>query len=149
MDNGHDISILNGLIETTLDSVKGFSDAAEDTNAGAQAGFFREMAQERRGVASRLQSLVAGLGGDPEQHTSLGAAAHRGFMNLKEALTGGSERAVIAEVERGEDYLKSKYETALGDTDVSPDTRRAIEEAYQSVRKGHDRASALKHSMAG
>ena len=97
MDNNHDISVLNGLIETTLDSVKGFSDAAEDTNAGTNAGFFREMAQERSGVASRLQSLVAGLGGDPEQHSSYGAAAHRGFMNLKQALTGSSERAVIVD----------------------------------------------------
>lgn len=148
MDNGHDISVLNGLIETTLDSVKGYTDAAEDTNAGANAGFFREMAQERSGVASRLQSLVAGLGGDPEQHSSYGAAAHRGFMNLKEVLTGSNERAVVEEVERGEDYLKAKYETALEDTEVAPDTRRVIEEAYQSVRKGHDRASALKHSMA-
>ena len=148
MDNGHDISVLNGLIETTLDSVKGFSDAAEDTNAGTNEAFFREMAQERSGVAARLQSLVAGLGGDPEQHSSYGAAAHRGFMNLKEALTGSSDRAVIEEVERGEDYLKSKYEAALADTAVGADTRRVIEEAYQSVRKGHDRASALKHSMA-
>lgn len=148
MDNGHDISVLNGLIETTLDSVKGFSDAAEDTNAGSHEGFFRQMAQERSGVAARLQSLVAGLGGDPEQHSSYGAAAHRGFMNLKETLTGSNERAVIEEVERGEDYLKSKYEAALADTEVGAETRRVIEEAYQSVRKGHDRASALKHSLA-
>ncbi len=148
MDNSHDISVLNGLIETTLDSVKGFSDAAEDTNAGTHAGFFSEMAQERSQVASRLQALVAGLGGDPEDHSSYGAAAHRGFMNLKETLMGSTERAVIEEVERGEDYLKAKYETALQDGELSPETRQAIEEAYQSVRKGHDRASALKHSMA-
>ena len=148
MDKNHDISVLNGLIETTLDSVKGFSDAADDTNAGTNEGFFREMAQERSGVASRLQSLVAGLGGDPEQHSSVGAAAHRGFMDLKTALTGGSEKSVIEEVERGEDYLKAKYESALKDSEISPETRQVIEEAFGSVRKGHDRASALKHSMA-
>jgi uncharacterized protein (TIGR02284 family) len=148
MDNSHDISVLNGLIETTLDSVKGFSDAAEDTNAGTHAGFFSEMAQERSQVASRLQALVAGLGGDPEDDSSYGAAAHRGFMNLKGAIMGSSERAVIEEVERGEDYLKAKYETALQDGELAPETRQVIEEAYQSVRKGHDRASALKHSMA-
>jgi len=146
MDNSHDISVLNGLIETTLDSVKGFSDAAEDSE-GTYTPFFREMAQERSGVASRLQSLVAGLGGDPEQHSSFGAAAHRGFMNLKEALMGTNDKAVIEEVERGEDYLKTKYETALADTELSPETRQAIEQAFQSVRKGHDRASALKHSI--
>jgi uncharacterized protein (TIGR02284 family) len=147
MDNSHDISVLNGLIETTLDSVKGFSDAAEDTN-GTYTSFFQEMAQERSGVATRLQSLVAGLGGNPEEHSSYGAAAHRGFMNLKETVMGSTDKAVIQEVERGEDYLKAKYETALADTEISTETRTAIEQAYQSVRKGHDRASALKHSMA-
>ena len=54
---------------------------------------------------------------------------------------------MIEEVERGEDYLKTKYETALADTELSPETRQAIEQAFQSVRKGHDRASALKHSI--
>ena len=66
MQNDHDISVLNGLIETTLDSVKGFSDAAEDSNAGTHAAFFPEMAQERRGGATRLQAVVAGLGGRGE-----------------------------------------------------------------------------------
>lgn len=147
MDKNHDISVLNGLIETTLDSVKGFSDAAEDTD-GSFTQMFADMAQERSGVAARLQALVAGLGGDPEQHSSLGAAAHRGFMNLKEALMGSSDRAVVEEVERGEDYIKSKYEAALEDGELSPETRQVIEDAFQSVRKGHDRASALKHSIA-
>lgn len=147
MDKGHDISVLNGLIETTLDSVKGFSDAAEDTN-GSFAEMFGEMASERSGVAARLQSLVTGLGGDPEEHSSFGAAAHRGFMNLKEAVMGNSDRAVIEEVERGEDYIKTKYEAALEDAELSPESRQAIQDAFQSIRKGHDRASALKHSIA-
>ena len=146
MSNDLDVSVLNGLIETTLDSVKGFSDAAEDAE-GSYTPFFSEMAQERSEVASRLQALVSSLGGDPEEHSSYGAAAHRGFMNLKEAIMGRNDRAVIEEVERGEDYLKTKYETALEDTELSPQAREAIELAFQSVRKGHDRASALKHSI--
>ena len=107
------------------------------------------MASERSACASELQALVTRLGGVPEQHSSYGAAAHRGFMNLKEALMGSDDRAVIEEVERGEDYIKGKYEDALQDSALSADTRQAIQQAYQSVRKGHDRASAMKHQMAG
>lgn len=147
MNTSHDISVLNSLIETTLDSMKGFSDAAEDSN-GSHTAFFREMAAERSTCASQLQARVTALGGDPEEHSSYTAAAHRGFMNLKEAIVGSDERAVIEEVERGEDYIKGKYEAALQDTDLTPETRQVIEQAYTSVRKGHDRASALKHQMA-
>lgn len=148
MTTNHDISTLNGLIETTLDSMKGFTEAAEDSS-GPNTQFFREMASERSACASELQSRVAALGGDAEAHSSYGAAAHRGFMNLKQALMGNDERAIIEEVERGEDYIKAKYETALQDSELSADTRQAIQQAYQSVRKGHDRASAIKHQMAG
>lgn len=148
MATDHDVSALNSLIETTLDSMKGFSEAAEDSN-GAHTQFFREMAAERSSCASELQALVTRLGGTPEDHSSYTAAAHRGFMNLKQAIMGNDERAIIEEVERGEDHIKAKYETALQDAELAPATRQAIEQAYQSVRKGHDRASALKHSMAG
>ena len=148
MNTSRDISVLNSLIETTLDSMKGFADAAEDSN-GAHTAFFREMAAERSACASQLQARVTVLGGDPEEHSSYTAAAHRGFMNLRQALTGSDERAIIEEVERGEDYIKGQYEAALQDADLTPETRQAIEQAYTSVRKGHDRASALKHQMAG
>jgi uncharacterized protein (TIGR02284 family) len=148
MTTNHDISTLNGLIETTLDSMKGFTEAAEDSN-GAHTQFFREMASERSACASDLQSRVTALGGDPEAHSSYGAAAHRGLMNLKEAVMGSDERAIIEEIERGEDYIKAKYETALQDSELSADTRQAIQQAYQSVRKGHDRASTIKHQMVG
>jgi len=147
MTTSHDISTLNSLIETTLDSMKGFSDAAEDSN-GAHTQFFREMASERSACASELQSRVTALGGDAESHSSYTAAAHRGFMNLKQAVMGSDERAIIEEVERGEDYIKGKFEDALQDSALSPETRQAIQQAYQSVRKGHDRASAMKHQLA-
>ena len=126
---------------------EGFSEAAEDSN-GAHTQFFREMASDRSACASDLQSRVTALGGEPESHSSYGAAAHRGFMNLKQAVMGNDERAIIEEVERGEDYLKAKYETALQDSELGPETRQAIQDAYQSVRKGHDRVSAIKHQMA-
>jgi uncharacterized protein (TIGR02284 family) len=68
-------------------------------------------------------------------------------MDLKKAFTGSDDKAVIQEVERGEDYIKAKYETALRDADLDPSARDAVEKAYQSVKAGHDRASALKHSI--
>lgn len=147
MDTARDTKVLNSLIETTLDSVKGYADASE--HDGRHRALFDEMARERSQVASRLQAQVSALGGDPQERGSLGGAAHRGFMNLKDAVVGRDEKSIVEEVERGEDYLKEKYETALGDAELSPSVRESIEQAYQSVRKGHDRVSAIKHQMAG
>lgn len=146
-EHSKEISTLNTLIATTLDSMKGYRDAAEDSETQLSQ-FFCEMADERSSVASMLQSQVASLGGDPEDDSTLKAAVHRGFMDLKQALSGKDEKRIVEEVERGEDYLKAKYEAALKEDHLSPATRSVIDQAYGSVRKGHDRMSSLKHSMA-
>ena len=149
MERSHDIKVLNTLIKTTLDSVKGFKEASEDDTHNRNNQFFDEMARERSQVASQLQAQVRALGGDPEDDGSMAAAAHRGFMDLKQAVMGNSDEAIVEEVERGEDHIKAKYESALQDSELSAETRQLIQQAYQSVRKGHDTASAMKHQMQG
>ena len=142
MSTDTDVSTLNSLI-------KGFEEAAENVDATRFSSQFREFAQERRQVVTTLQTEVRRLGGNPEDDSSFLAAAHRTFMNLKDAVTGRDDKAIVEEVERGEDYIKEKYQAALSDTDLSPEVRQVIEQAYQSIRRGHDRASQLKHSLQG
>ncbi|HKR25461.1 MAG TPA: PA2169 family four-helix-bundle protein, partial [Allosphingosinicella sp.] len=128
-------------------SALGFERAAEDADSGRFASLFRDFAAERREVVAGLQAAVRALGGTPEDDGSLKADLHRRWLDLRAALSGdGGDKAVIAEVERGEDYLKAKYEAALADTRLSAGMN-AIQAAYESVRAGHDTASALKHRM--
>jgi uncharacterized protein (TIGR02284 family) len=148
MDKSHDITVINTLISTTLDSVKGYRESAEDSQVATHAQFFREMAEERSRVASDLQAHVRTLGGDPETDSSTAGAMHRTWLNIKEAVTGSDEAAIVTEVERGEDYIKDKYEVALRDGDLSIETRGLLEKCMESIRKGHDRASAMKHAIA-
>lgn len=147
MSTDSTISTLNSLIKTTLDSMKGFKDAAEDAESTQFSTMFADFARERSEVATALQSEVRRLGGNPEDDSSFLAAAHRTFMDLKQAFTGKDDKAIIQEVERGEDYIKAKFTAALDDTDLDPTSRGVVERAFQSVRAGHDRASALKHSI--
>jgi len=146
MDRDHDILVLNSLITTTIDSADGFERSAEDADSGRFADQFRDFAAERRQIVSRLQQEVRSLGGTPNDDGSLKAELHRRWVDLRDAFSRG-DQAIVEEVERGEDYLKSKYDAALADGGLSPATQTVIREAYQSVRAGHDRASQLKHSM--
>ncbi|MBV1690319.1 PA2169 family four-helix-bundle protein [Novosphingobium sp. G106] len=143
----HDTSILNDLIATLLDSVDGYQKSAGDIDNQALADKFNARARERQSAVAKLQAAVASAGGNPEDDGTLLAGAHRVFMNLKEAVTGKDDKAIVAEIERGEDHLKAKFEKALANADLSPTGRAATDEAWQSVRAGHDEMSALKHSM--
>jgi uncharacterized protein (TIGR02284 family) len=147
MNTSHDTSVLNTLIATTLDSVKGFQEAAEHSEDAAHRQFFTEMSQERSRVAADLQQQVRASGGDPETESSTAGAVHRGWADLKAAIAGRDEKAIVNEVERGEDYIKAKFETAMHDDGLSAQARVAVEQCFGSIRKGHDRASAMKHAM--
>jgi uncharacterized protein (TIGR02284 family) len=142
-----DIKTLNSLIATTIDSIDGYTESAKDAESSRFGQMFNDRASERRQVLTRLQAEVARLGGNPEDDGTTAAAAHRGFVNLKSAVTGQDDKAVINEVERGEDHIKAKFEDALRDDDLSPETRAVIQECFTSVKQGHDQMSALKHSM--
>jgi uncharacterized protein (TIGR02284 family) len=145
--NDHDITVVNSLITTTIDSANGFERSAEDADAQQYQQMFTEFGQERRQVVSALQDYVRSLGGTPNDDGSLKADLHRRWVDLRDAIQSGGDKEVVEEVERGEDYIKGKYDAALADTDLAQPTLDVIRTAYQSVRAGHDRASQLKHSL--
>lgn len=147
-DTNHDIRTLNSLIATTIDSVDGYTEAAKDSDSDRFSAMFNSRAQERRKVASDLQSVVRGLGGNPEDDGTVLAGAHRAFLNLKSAVTGKDDAAIVNEVERGEDHIKAKFEDAMADNDLSPETKSAIGAAWGSVKSGHDEMRNLKHSLS-
>jgi uncharacterized protein (TIGR02284 family) len=146
-NNEHDVSVVNSLITTTIDSANGFERSAEDADVPQFVEMFRSFAGERRQVVGMLQQHVRKLGATPNDDGSLKADLHRRWVDLRDAISKGGDQEIIEEVERGEDYLKGKYDAALADTELSPETLAVIREAYQSVRAGHDRASALKQGM--
>ena len=146
-DHQDEISTLNTLIATLIDSITGYEDAASNSEAGRFQQMFRDRASERQKVVEDLRAEVRRLDGNPEDDGSFMGKTHQRFLDLKAAVTGRDDKAIINEVERGEDYLKEKFETALGGETLSGDSRTIVERAYQSVRSGHDQISQLKHGM--
>ena len=146
-DTSHDIRTLNGLIATTLDSADGYDAAAKDAENGRFTDRFLTRASERRQVVTELQAEVSRQGGNPEDDGTILAGAHRAFLDLKAVVTGKDDKAIVNEVERGEDHIKAKFENALQDNELSASTKSAVQAAWRSVKNGHDEMRDLKHSM--
>ena len=146
-DTSHDIRTLNSLIATTIDSVDGYRSSADAVDSPRFGEMFRQRANERTSVADQLRAEVRRLGGNPEDDGTILAAGHRAFLNLKGAVTSRDDKAIVNEVERGEDHIKSKFDDALSDETLSDETRRIVRASYDSVRAGHDQMSAIKHSL--
>ena len=145
-EHSKDTTTLNTLIATLLDSVDGYTKSAQDVKDRDLADRFNARARERQSAVAGLQAAVARLGGNPEDDGTLLAGAHRAFLSLKEVVTGSDDHAIINEIERGEDYLKGKFEAALKNVDLAPEARSAVDQAWTSVKAGHDEMSGLKHN---
>ena len=146
--SAHDISVLNSLIETTIDSVDGYRRSAQEATNSRFSSAFLERATERERVVSELRNQVRQLGGNPEDDGSVLAAAHRAFLSLRDKVTGSDDAAVIAEVDHGETYLANKWEAALKDDRLSPQVRSLVQKQYDSVREGRDTFRRLHEDMS-
>jgi len=146
--SSHDITVLNGLIETTIDSIDGYRRSAQEASSSRFSAGFLDRASEREEVARKLRDEVRRLGGTPENDGSVLAAAHRAFLSIKDKVTGSDDAAVIAEVDHGETYLANKWEAALKDDRLSPGTRSVIQQCYDSVREGRDTFRRLNQDMS-
>lgn len=139
------VSTLNDLIETCRDGQEGFKTAAEGVKDNQIKSLFLNYAQERAKICQDLTREVEKFGGKPEEHGHVSAALHRGWLNIKQAVTGKDEKAVVDEAEHGEDVTLEHFQNALQEN-LPQDVRSLIEREYTLVKQAHDRISALKKS---
>ncbi|HVG38251.1 MAG TPA: PA2169 family four-helix-bundle protein [Pyrinomonadaceae bacterium] len=144
MANNDDvISTLNNLIETCKDGENGFRTASDGVKNSQLKTLFHTYAQQRAQFASELQNEVRHLGGDPEKTGSVAATLHRGWINIKSAVTGEDENAVLAECERGEDSAVSNYRDALQES-LPANVKSVVERQYTQIKEAHDKIRNLE-----
>lgn len=143
VSNDDAISTLNGLIEICRDGQNGFREAAESVESSDIKTFFHQNSQQRAQFVGELQSLVRELGGDPENSGSTLGAIHRGWIDLKAAIAGNDEKAVLNECERGEDAAKKAYKEAL-EMNLPSNVRQTVQSQYDSVMEAHNNVKALR-----
>lgn len=143
MQNENAVSVLNNLIETCKDGEQGFNTAAEGLRRVDLKSRFLEYGRQRAQMASELQAEVRGLGGDPEKSGSMSGSLHRGWLDIKTAITGKDDHAILAEAERGEDVAKAAYESALKET-LPASALTLVQQQAAQVRQAHDEVRDLR-----
>jgi uncharacterized protein (TIGR02284 family) len=72
--------------------------------------------------------------------------AHKAFMRLSSVVEDDTKTA-IAEVERGEDYLRDEIRHALDGDELTMPVRMFLAKVKDEIRPGHERMSSLKHAL--
>jgi len=140
------ISTLNGLIGTCKDGQEGFQTAAEGVERSDLKTLFYEFSQQRAEFAGVLQELVRSLGGDPEHSGSMSGAIHRGWIDIKSAVTGQDDEAILNECERGEDSAKDTYREAM-EMNLPANIADVISQQSQAILAAHNRIRSLRDAQ--
>ena len=145
MDRDELIDTLNDLIETCKDGEAGFRTCAEDVQRADLKPRMERAAKRCAKAARELQTKVQLLGAKAEKSGSFAGSAHRRWVDIKSAIMGKDDAAVIAECERGEDVAMERYQEAL-QKDLPPDVRAVVERQYQGLLQHHDTVRDLELS---
>ena len=140
------IDTLNKLIETCKDGEYGFKTCAEQVKSSQLRTLFVERAESCRRGATELQAQVSRLGGKAETDSSASGTLHRGWVNLKGALTGGNDQAILDECERGEDAALERYRDAIKEP-LPSDVAEIVQRQYEGVKRNHDQVRNLRNAM--
>ena len=138
-------STLNELLETLRDGENGFRSAVDGVEEPELKRLFLSFSTQRREFTAELESELLRLGQDPADHGHVAAALHRGWINLKAAVTSKDEGAILDEVERGEDVAVKNYRDALQKRLPTP-IHAVVERQYVQIQDAHDHVRSLERA---
>lgn len=145
-----DRRVTKDLIQTLEDGQTGFTQAADklaDSDRPDLAPRFREFAEQRARFSQELETMAAQYGDDIDEDGSVAGTIHRGWMALKDALSGSDPDGVLDAAEQGEAHAVSEYEKALAE-DISTDLRRTVQRHYETIRATHNSVRALRTTVS-
>ncbi len=140
-----DAKVTSELIETLQDGEEGFSKLADklgDSETPELVSSMRRFSQQRADFRGELEKLAEDYGDEIEESGSTAAAIHRGWIGLKDALTGSSPKGVLHAAETGEDHAVSEYDKAL-EADISDGLRAVVVRQRTEVVAARDEVKAL------
>lgn len=135
---------LNELLEKNNDAVRGYKEAAEEVKDPSLKTFLERNANTRQSFAQDLKQEVVSLGGDPEDDTSFAADMHRGWINLKTALSGNDDESVLEECIRGEESALKEYDEVMKDYDIPQGLRSKMQTQRDQIQQAHSELKSLE-----
>ena len=100
------------LVETLKDGEKGYATAADKLRDGDRpewAATMQRFSEQRAGFWREIVEMGHEYGDDVDESGTVAAALHRGWLSLKDAVTGDDPDAVLKAAETGEDHACLLY----------------------------------------
>ncbi|UOQ51571.1 ferritin-like domain-containing protein [Hymenobacter cellulosivorans] len=130
----------NDLVEINKTAAKGYQEAAEGVSSPDLKSKFSELSQQRSQFVSQLTQQAQQIGINAQDGNTIegvvadaAAAVHRGWINIKSAITGQDDSAILGECETGDATALAAYETALKSQEIPAQARTVIEQQHSEI----------------
>jgi uncharacterized protein (TIGR02284 family) len=127
------------LLEISRSGAKGYHEAAEGVSNPRLKSELSRLAQQRAQFASELEKEARQLGVAADNTTvesvvaDAAAIVHRGWINIKTAVTGHNDAAILGECETGDAVALQAYEAALKAKDLPQHAVSVIQKQRSQV----------------
>ncbi len=133
------------LVETLKDGERGFAQSAEklrDSEHPEWATTLQRLSEQRAGFSREIVEMGHDYGDDVDESGTVAASVHRGWIALKDALSGDDAAGVLKAAATGEDHAVSEYDDAL-EMDLSAGFREVVVRQRAAVVTARDEVKAL------
>lgn len=141
-----DKTVASDLMKTLEDGKDGFAKAAALVEQGSPelCPTFLRLSEQRRSFYDELHKMAKDYGDPIEASGTIAAAFHRGWMTLKDAVSGSDPSGVLDAAVQGEEHAVKTYETALESSDLSSGLRLVLVRQMDDVSKAYIEVKALR-----
>lgn len=142
-EHNHDklVDNLQQLLEKNYDAQKGFTKAMEDAKNPRLKGFLQQQAAQRSRFANELTHEIRNLNEEPKESGSFTGDLHRTWIDIKSAVSGNEDEAVLEECIRGEKASWDEYDNKLKEENFPPHISTILNKQASEI---HDTLSKVK-----
>ncbi len=142
-EHNHDklVDNLQELLEKNYDAEKGFTKAMKDAKGSNLKKFLQQQAAQRSRFATELDQQIRNLNEEPKDSGSFTGDLHRTWIDIKSAIAGNTDEAVLEECIRGEKASWNEYEEKLKEQNFPPHISTVLQKQASEI---HNTLNSVK-----
>ncbi len=125
---------LQELLQKNYDAEKAFKKAITKTDSDSLKEFLKRQAVKHNRFATELDKEIRAMNETPEEEGSFTGKLSRAWMDIKIAVSGNHDEAILEECIRGEKDSAEEYEEALDENKFSPHLEEVLKKQLSDIR---------------
>lgn len=135
---------LQGLLEKNYDAQKGFTKAMKNAKSNNLKHFLQKQAAQRSRFATEITDELRNLNEEPKESGSLAGDLHRAWIDIKTAVSGNEDEAVLEECIRGEKASAEEYNEKLRKSNFPPRISTVLQKQAAEINQTLSRVKRLE-----